>query len=212
MFVSLVDEPRQLVQKRISIHAFNVLRRALLDETMLDKNNLGFRVSMAMTGVTDSDRLIGTMPLPTNVNVDDMYTQWLPAHLPQLSNLTHMDDSTEPLLKALLSLTASIPRTTELLVEVLQDEFSTAKTLSFTMATTTVVLQKLFKLVEAHYDLTNAGAIIMLDNAQLVHSILWGKHMKWSEHVNRAMIDGYLIYPPDKIHEVMAYVPAIAAP
>jgi hypothetical protein len=122
-----------------------------------------------------------------------------------------MDDSTEPLLKALLSLTAPIPRTTELLVKVLQDEFSTDKTLSFTMATTTVVLQKLFKLVEAHYDLTNTGALFMLDNAKLVHSILWGRHMTWSENVNRAMIDGYLINPLDKIHEKMEYIPAMAA-
>eukprot|EP01033_Poteriospumella_lacustris_P017779 gene17779-12736_t len=217
-FVLLVDEPMNLVENGIRMKSFNVLRRALLDDEIMDTNNQGFRVSMAMTalnvlpaGVTESGRSIVVMPLPIKLDIDDMYSQWLPAHLPQLSNASLVDDSTEPMLKALLSLTAYIPRATEILVKVLQDVFSTDKTLSFTMATTTVVLQKLFTQMEAHYDLTNAGALIMLDNAQLVHSILWGKHMKWSQNVNLAMIDGYLINPPDKIHKKMEYVPAMAA-
>jgi hypothetical protein len=168
-FVLLVDEPKYLVGIGIRINAFNQLRSALLDAAMRDTNNVGFRVSMAMTardidvlGLSDSGRPTVVMPLPIALDIDAVYRQWLPAHLPQLSNASLVDDSTEPQLKALLSLTAYIPRVTEILVKVLHDLFETNESLSFTMDTTAQVLKALMKQVELRYSGACGGAYAML--------------------------------------------------
>ena len=216
-FVLLVDEPKKLVKKGISVHAFNVLRRALLDDEMRDTNNRSFRVSMAMAtryidvlGVRDSGRPVVTVPLPIALDIDAVYRQWLPAHLPQLLNASLVDDSSEPQLKALLSLTACLPRTTAILVKVLEDEFSTDKPLSFTVTTTALVLKELMKQVEMCYFDAGAGANAMLDNAALVFSVLWRKHAKWND-VDRAMADSYLVNPPAWASTSMQPIPAMAA-
>jgi hypothetical protein len=216
-FVLLVDEPRHMVEKGIAIDAFENLRGALLNREILDKEKMGFRVRMAMTaldmeptGARDSGREIAVMPLPTNLSVDEMYSLWLPAHLPQLANLSNVDDTTERHLRQLLVLTAPLPRATEFLVDTLLHVFED-RPLSFTDETTPRILKELLERVSNRYDTSGRGAKAMLDNAQLVYSILWKEDVEWGFEVNRAMIEGYLVNPPAYIHNAMLYTPVMAA-
>jgi hypothetical protein len=152
--------------------------------------------------------LFDFFPLPIALAVDVMYGQWLPAHLPQLSSSNLLDNSTEPHLKALLSLTESIPRATEMLIEVLREVFTANTFVTFNKTTPTQVLQRLFITMEKRYSGADFAAI-MLDNAALVFSIFWKTKVPWNGNVNRVMIDGYLVNPPETVS--MQFITAMTA-
>eukprot|EP01033_Poteriospumella_lacustris_P015652 gene15652-11201_t len=234
-FVLLIDEPMNLVESGIEVDALDDLRSALLDNEMP-----GFRVSMAMTaldskplgftkpqfrtlfgseplGFSKSGRPVTVMALPTELSIDEMYSQWLPAHLPQLANRSAVDESTERHLKQLLTLTGPIPRATEILVRALVDEFPPDQPLLFTKDSTARVLTALRTGLQTHLadtidgaTDTITGATIMLNNYYLVHSILWKEIVDWTGGVNRAMIDSYLVNPPQALSEEMHYTPVMA--
>eukprot|EP01033_Poteriospumella_lacustris_P006379 gene6379-4584_t len=211
--VLLVDEPMYLVESGIVVGAYNSLRSVLLDEPILDD----LRTSLVMTalyvdisGATDSGRTINTFSLPAKLVIDDLYNKWLPAHLPQLYNETLTDESTEPALKILVTLTASIPRATEELVNILIHAFPPDQPLRFNSSNVCDVLDEVFNRMQERYPLTFTADIMLTDNV-LAYSILWNAPMKWNEDVNCVMVDGYVTNPPSVIAIGMTHTPEVSA-
>lgn len=213
-FVLLVDEPMYLVEKgRMDVNVFDSLRSALLDMPILD-----FSTSLVMSalnvdvvfGATNSGRFIKTIPLAVQLDINETYHTWLPDHLPQLNTTDSKDETTELALMLLLTLTTSIPRATEILVSRLVAVFSSDQPLSFNATIIYNILGSVLHKLEERYRSTD-GADIMLTDSRMAYHLLWNETMKWNEDVNSAMIDSFVINPPDTITVGIKHTPLVSA-
>jgi hypothetical protein len=216
-FVLLIDEPMRLFASgRIDVDRFNDLCYMLLAQ-----GNVSPDVSVRLAVTTSSadlfhatdgggDRFsVAEMPLPTQLNIDETFTRWLPAHLPQLRTGRPIDNngdgdgdgdggSTERHLKRLLTLTSPLPRATQLLVETLVALFPPERPrVSLTTRLVRRVQRRLLQRLDRSYvGAAEGGAMILLNDDHLVYSLLWHQPLPLYGNVARAMVDGYIVNRP----------------